>query len=148
MVRILLKSSLRLPQTRAPYQTYQDQERIIASPSCLGEGSLYVGGHRQTGDSKRASYGQEETAAGTTCTPQGHPITSFTLIKNSINSTVRVAHVAWTPTSLPNSIVLLGGWDGAAEFTAEIVPGFEKWSNFHIFPVAGGGTFELRHSGY
>ena len=55
--------------------------------------------------------------------------------------------MAWTPATLPNSIVLLGGV-GAAKFTAEIVPGFEKWSSFHLFFVAGGGTFELRHSGY
>ena len=56
--------------------------------------------------------------------------------------------MAWTPTSLPNSIVLLGGWDDAAELTAEIVPGFEKWSSFHLFFVAGGGTFDLRHSAW
>ena len=53
--------------------------------------------------------------------------------------------MAWTPTSLPNSIVLLG--TGAAYLSAEIVPGFERWSSFHLFFVAGGGTFELRHSG-
>ena len=34
-----------------------------------------------------------------------------------------------------------------AKFTAEIVPGFEKGSTFHLFFVAGGGTFELRHGG-
>ena len=55
--------------------------------------------------------------------------------------------MAWTPTSLPNSIVLLGGLDDAAQLTAEIVPGFEKWSSFDLFFVAGGGTFALRHSG-
>ena len=55
--------------------------------------------------------------------------------------------MAWTPSSLPDSIVLLGGVENAAKFTAEIVPGFEKWSSFHLFFVAGGGTFELRHSG-
>ena len=56
--------------------------------------------------------------------------------------------MAWSPPSLPDSIVLLGGFDDAAELTAEIVPGFEKWSSFHLFFVAGGGTFELRHSGW
>ena len=56
--------------------------------------------------------------------------------------------MAWSPPSLPDSIVLLGGFDGAAELTAEIVPGFEKWSSFHLFFVTGGGTFELRHNGY
>ena len=75
-------------------------------------------------------------------------LSSFTLIKNLLNSTVRSNHVAWVPQSLPNSIVLLGGIDGAAaRFTAEIVPGFEKWSSFHLFFVAGGGNFALRHSG-
>jgi len=61
-------------------------------------------------------------------------MTSFTLIKTSLLSTARDSHVAWVPPSLPNSIVLLGGWDNAARLTAEIVP--------------GGGTFELRHNGY
>ena len=54
--------------------------------------------------------------------------------------------MAWSPTSLPNSIVLLGGTDDAVRTTAEIVPGFEKWSSF-IFSVTGGGTFDLRHIG-
>ena len=94
-----------------------------------------------------ASLG-EEAPGGPTCTQQGHPITSFTLIKNSLRSVARIDHVAWTPSSLPNSIVLLGGVDDAAQLTAEIVPGFEKWSSFHLFFVAGGGTFELRHSGW
>ena len=43
--------------------------------------------------------------------------------------------------------MLLGGLHPDAKFTAEIVPGFEKWSTFHLFFVTGGGTFELRHSG-
>ena len=55
--------------------------------------------------------------------------------------------MAWVPTSLPNSIVLLGGEDYAARTTAEIVPGFEKWSSSQVFFVAGGGTFALHHSG-
>ena len=33
-------------------------------------------------------------------------------------------HTAWTPPSLPNSIVLLGGNSNSAKLTAEIVPGF------------------------
>ena len=39
----------------------------------------------------------------------------------------RVHHTAWTPPSLPDSIVLLGGidgWSDATELTAEILPGF------------------------
>ena len=86
---------------------------------------MCVGGIRIP-QKNRASLGLEEAPAGPTCTPQGHPIISFTLIKNSLFSTARRESVAWTPTSLPNSIVLLGGRDDAAELTAEIVPGFEK----------------------
>ena len=41
--------------------------------------------------------------------------------------------MAWSPPSLPNSIVLLGGGDDAAQTTAEILPGFEKCSRFHLF---------------
>ena len=46
------------------------------------------------------------------------------------HSVGRADHVAWTPPSLPNSIVLLGGYGGTnagrhAEYTAEIVPGFK-----------------------
>ena len=41
------------------------------------------------------------------------------------HSMERWTHTAWTPPSLPNSIVLLGGTVGSgdAAFTAEIVPG-------------------------
>ena len=96
---------------------------------------------------KRALLGRKEAPAGPTCTPPGHPCISFTLITNSLISKARSQHVAWVPASLPTSIVLLGGLDDAAKLTAEIVPGFEKWSSFHLFFVAGGGTFALRHSG-
>ena len=59
-------------------------------------------------------------------------------------------HTAWTPTSLPNSIVLLGGWGSATRLTAETVPGFKsKKGNIllHIHIHAGGGSFELKRSG-
>jgi len=49
-------------------------------------------------------------------------------------SVARSVHTAWTPPSLPDSIVLLGGIGRAAELTAETVPGV--------------GGFELSHSGY
>ena len=55
--------------------------------------------------------------------------------------------MAWTPPSHPNFIVLLGGYDYATKFIAEILPGFEKWSSLHLFFDTGGGTFALRHSG-
>jgi len=48
-------------------------------------------------------------------------------------SVARRYHTAWTPPSLPDSIVLLGGYGSAAELSAEIVP--------------GGETFPLKHSG-
>ena len=44
--------------------------------------------------------------------------------------------------------MLLGGDADETKLTAEIVPGFEKWSSFELFFVAGGGTFELSHSGF
>ena len=140
----LLKSSLLLPQTRARSLTYRIQGRSQASPSCLGESWLSVEGTRLP---EHALSGLARAPAGRNCTPPGHPIISLTLIKNSLNSVARYGHEAWSPTSLPNSIVLLSGWYDVAELTAEIVPGFEKWSSFHHFFVAGGGTFELRHSG-
>ena len=42
--------------------------------------------------------------------------------KKTINSSARGYHTAWTPPSLPDSIVLLGGW--TTQLTAEILPGF------------------------
>ena len=45
----------------------------------------------------------------------------FTIKHN--HSVARTDHTAWTPPSLPNSIMLLGGWTDAADLTAEIVPG-------------------------
>ena len=71
------------------------------------------------------SFGHLGAVAGHTCTPSGHLIISFMLIKNSFNSKGRYSHVAWTPPSLPDSIVLLGGYDHEPEMIAEIVPGFE-----------------------
>ena len=73
----------------------------------------------------------------------------------------RWTHSAWTPPSLPNSIVLLGGTVGSgdAAFTAEIVPGDDNKGFFIgqltkkicnvkilIFPPDG-ETFALEHSG-
>ena len=45
----------------------------------------------------------------------------FTINHN--HSVTRTEHTAWTPPSLPNSIMLLGRYDNAAALTAEIVPG-------------------------
>ena len=45
------------------------------------------------------------------------------LIINHNHSVARAFHTAWTPPSLPNSIMLLGGWISAAGLNAEIVPG-------------------------
>ena len=86
---------------------------------------MYVGGGRFP-KQDRASFGTTEAPAGPTCITQGHPMTYFTLIKNSLNSMARRQHVGWSPPSLPDSTVLLGGEDGAAKLTAEIVPGFEN----------------------
>ena len=68
----------------------------------------------------------------------------------SHHSVARSDHTAWTPTSLPDSIVLLSGHN-SAELTAETVPGFKSIKgnillHQHIF--TGGGSFELKRSGY
>ena len=65
----------------------------------------------------------------------------------------RYAHTAWTPTSLPDSIVLLGGYDSATTgyTTAETVPGvkLEKGNILILLHInTGGGSFELKHSGW
>jgi len=46
-------------------------------------------------------------------------------------SLARAHHTAWTPSSLPNSIVLLGGLD-EAQLTAEIVPGNATFTLAHV----------------
>ena len=55
----------------------------------------------------------------------------------------RAWHTAWTPPSLPDSIVLLG-------HTAETVPGFKSIKGnilLHLHIFTGGGSFELKRSG-
>ena len=62
----------------------------------------------------------------------------------------RAWHTAWTPTSLPDSIVLLGGGSSATRLTADIVPGVKsKKGNIllHLHIFTGGGSFELKRSG-
>ena len=61
----------------------------------------------------------------------------------------RAAHTAWTPPSLPDSIVLLGGLTahGATYLTAEIVPG-KKQTQASIYLFPGGETFRLKHGGW
>ena len=58
----------------------------------------------------------------------------------------RSTHTAWTPPSLPDTIVLLGGTGPAAELTAETMPGFEGNANFYFF-FPGGFKFPLKHNG-
>ena len=124
-----------------------DLPRPKSSPSLslLPGRRLVVCGGNPTSEEKSCAVWTGGSSS--TCTTRGHPILSFMLIKNSLNSIARRNHVQWTPPSFPDSIVMLGGRDDAAQLTAEIVPGFEEWSSF-VFLVAGGGTFELRHSGY
>ena len=62
----------------------------------------------------------------------------------------RYDHTAWTPTSLPDSIVLLGGRGNATQLTAETVPGvtLDKGNILLLLHIyTGGGSFELKHSG-
>ena len=67
------------------------------------------------------------------------------------NHSARDEHTAWSPPSLLNSIVLLGGI-GEAAFTAEIVPGTVPGPGTYqktiilSFP-SGGGAFALKHDG-
>ena len=72
----------------------------------------------------------------------------------------RTDHTAWTPTSLPDSIVLLGGTSTSGEsseasLTAETVSGVKlEDKNIlllqHIYTggiKVAGGSFDLKHSG-
>ena len=64
---------------------------------------------------------------------------------------VRVYHTAWMPPSLPDSILLLGGYSSAGSLTAESVPGIklEKGNILILLHInTGGGSFELKHSGW
>ena len=59
--------------------------------------------------------------------------------------------MAWTPPSIPDSIILLGGKE--ADLTAEIVPGFgifqdRQGKKRSPLPCLGGTTFALHHSGW
>ena len=51
------------------------------------------------------------------------------------HSVARYDHTAWTPPSLPDSIVLLGGYDSNYDhlLTAEIVPGKNQNTSFNLF---------------
>ena len=59
-------------------------------------------------------------------------------------------HTAWTPPSLPDSIVLLGGDSNATRLTAETVPGVKIRGNIllHLHIYTGGGSFDLKRSAY
>ena len=66
---------------------------------------------------------------------------------NHNHSVARYGHTAWTPPSLPDSIVLLGGCCGSAvSLTAEIVPGKKAKTGFYLFSTPGGETFSLQHN--
>ena len=63
----------------------------------------------------------------------------------------RSSHTAWTPTSLPGSIVLLGGW--TTEFTAEVVPGSFQSNKVKLILYQGerpliSHTLGKMHAGY
>merc|ERR1719204_779737 len=64
--------------------------------------------------------GGEPTSEEKSCISWTRGSTSWTHLYTT--STARRYHVAWVPTSLPNSIVLLGGEYDATKLTAEIVP--------------------------
>ena len=55
------------------------------------------------------------------------PPTSLVIFIKDNHSEARYAHIAWTPSSLPDSLVLLGGFGASgARLTAEIVPGIKS----------------------
>ena len=61
--------------------------------------------------------------------------------------------MAWTPSNLPDQIVLLGGSDENqehAEMSGEVIPGNQLFAKVVIFPLfpPARNTFELAHSGY
>ena len=66
----------------------------------------------------------------------------------------RADHTAWTPTSLPGSIVLLGGYySSATRLTAEVLPGSFQSSKVKLILYQGerpfiSHTLELVHAGY
>ena len=56
--------------------------------------------------------------------------------------------MAWTPPSLPKSIVLMSGYGSAPKLTAEILPGNNVKVDFFFFKYfssSGGSTFGLMH---
>ena len=61
------------------------------------------------------------------------PIKKSYKITKDIHRVARAWHTAWTPSSLSDSIVLLGGWTNEAHFTAEIVPGIRAKVFFQSF---------------
>ena len=68
-------------------------------------------------------------------------------------SVARGYHTAWTPTSLPGSIVLLGGDSSATELTAEVVPGIFQSSKVKLILHQGerpliSHTLEEMHAVY
>ena len=74
----------------------------------------------------RAYPGLQAMEAGHKFSPLGTTDNFFIIIKIHINSVKRYSHTAWTPPSLPDSIVLLGGYAPfrpTTALTAEIVPG-------------------------
>ena len=65
----------------------------------------------------------------------------------------RSGHTAWTPTSLPGSIVLLGGGSSATRFTAEVLPGIFQSSKVKLILYQGerpliSNTLGKMHAGY
>ena len=74
-------------------------------------------------------------------------------LKKHNHSVARSGHTAWTPPSLPDSIVLLGGLSSAARLTAETVPGIKSRNSiFESFsqaaPALHCATLERQHAGF
>ena len=59
----------------------------------------------------------------------------------------RQEHTAWTPSSQPDSIVLMAGEDSAAELSAEIVPGNQGRSDCRIMVIMKFTTHYIYYDG-
>ena len=122
------------------------QARSLHSLSLLSGGRLVVCGGKDNNDLDSCISWVAGNASWTPfykmrCLPMMTLYNKLFTIKHN-HSVARTHHTAWTPPSLPNSIMLLAGWVGATKLTAEIVPGngisgkLSQAHNHHIiFPL-------------
>ena len=110
------RCSLYQPQMTALFLTFLTADKTTPSLSCLGEDLLSVVELLAT-----ATPGLQATPVGHTYTLWGMQANSTQVKMPNYYRWSRNFHVAWTPPSLPDSIVLFGG--GSVPTHAEILPG-------------------------